>query len=94
MKQFVNDNPILTQLFPQINDLLDAVTEENMSDDMRNILKPDAMAHDRYAQLLKTNTDGHATMAEMIHMLTGKTPTPEYSRYVECMMHAVMSAAQ
>ena len=87
MKEFVNKQTILAQLFPEVNDYLDTATEENMTESMRMFLKPDDAARDRYEQLQQSNPSGYATISEMLHMLTGKMPTPECVQDIESLMY-------
>ena len=89
VKEVFNDNATLTQLFPEMNDRFDAFTEDDMSENLKMFLRPDERTRDRYAQLLEANPDGKVTMSEVLHMLTGKMPTPEYMRNIERLMEIV-----
>ena len=71
----------ITQLFPQMNNSLDEITEENIPENLQMVLRPDEKAHDRFAQMEVSHPD--AKMSEMLYALTGEIPTPEFAREVE-----------
>ena len=86
LKEHAKNNKIITQLFPQLNESLNEITEENIPEDMQMFLRPDEKAHDRFAQLEESHPDGYSTISEMIYALTGEIPTPEFARDVEWFM--------
>jgi hypothetical protein len=92
LKECAKNNKIISQLFPQLSQSLDEVTEENMTDKLRMLLQPDEKAHERYAELEASHADGYATIDEMLYALTGETPTPEHVRDIEWFMEMLLPA--
>ena len=86
VKETAKKHAIIQQLFPQLNDSLDMITEENMPEDIQMFLRPDDAARARYAQMAAANPDGYASTSDMLYAITGNIPTPEHIRDIEWFM--------